>query len=50
MGWGLWLFVLLVMVRMVVLDCDETLVLEVVVMVNGLELEGWLEYLSVWSL
>ena len=36
---------------MVVLDCDETLVVVVVVMVNGLDLEGWLEdEFSAWIL
>ena len=50
LGWGLWFFVLLMVVNMVVLDCDETLVLVVVVTVNGLYLEGWSEDLSVWSL
>ena len=33
-----------------VLDCDETLVLVVGVLVNGVELEGWSEDLSIWSL
>ena len=47
--WGLWLFVILLVVKMEGLVCDDALVLVVVTM-NGLGLWGWSEVVSIWNL